>query len=116
MEFLGNGYSFYHTNCGKNIIILESKIEVYSIQIQELKKEICSLNLLFKFKTKKVSSEKSQRSFSYRFFLTGFENYVAQIAVLKWLEAKTSMMYFGKAKTNAMMGHWNTKMKISINL
>ena len=43
-EFLGHGYSLYYTNCSQNIIILESKIQKYSTQIQELKKEICSLN------------------------------------------------------------------------
>ena len=44
-ELLDHDYSFDHTDYSKNIIILESKIQEYSTQIQELKKEICSLNI-----------------------------------------------------------------------
>ena len=35
-------YSLYHTEYSKNITILKFKIQEYSTQMQELKKEICS--------------------------------------------------------------------------
>ena len=43
-ELLDHKYSLYHTDYSKSIIILESKMQEYPTQIQELKKEICSLN------------------------------------------------------------------------
>ena len=36
--------TIFHNNYSKNIRILESTIQKYSTQIQELKKEKCSLN------------------------------------------------------------------------
>ena len=42
-ELLDHDYSLYHTDYSKNIIF-ESKIKEYSTQIQEFKKEICSLS------------------------------------------------------------------------
>ena len=43
-ELLDHDYSLYHTDYSKNIIF-ELKIKEYSTQIQEFKKEICSLNI-----------------------------------------------------------------------
>lgn len=43
-ELLDHNYSLYYTDRSKNIIILESKLQDYSTQIQGLKKKICSLN------------------------------------------------------------------------
>ena len=43
-ELLDHNYSLYYTDRSKNIIILESKLQEYSTQIQGLKKKICSLN------------------------------------------------------------------------
>ena len=40
-ELSDHGYSLYHVDYSKNIMILKSKIQEYSTQIQELKKEIC---------------------------------------------------------------------------
>ena len=43
-ELLDHNYSLYYTDRSKNIIILESKLQEYSTQIQGLKKKICFLN------------------------------------------------------------------------
>lgn len=43
-ELLDHNYSLYYIDRSKNIIILESKLQEYSTQIQGLKKKICSLN------------------------------------------------------------------------
>ena len=43
-ELLDHNYSLYYIDRSKNIIILESKLQDYSTQIQGLKKKICSLN------------------------------------------------------------------------
>ena len=45
-ELLDHDYSLYYTDYSKNIIILESKIQEYSTQIKELKKEMCYLNTM----------------------------------------------------------------------
>ena len=42
-ELLDHDYSIYHTDYSKHLIF-ESKIKEYSTQIQEFKKEICSLS------------------------------------------------------------------------
>ena len=42
-ELLDHDYSLYHTDYSKNLIF-ELKIKEYSTQIQEFKKEKCSLN------------------------------------------------------------------------
>ena len=61
-EMLDRDYSLYHTDYSKNIIILESKIQEYSTQIQELKKETCYLNTTVQeLKSKKVFIRKNQR-------------------------------------------------------
>ena len=43
-ELLDHNYSLYYIDRSKNIIILESKLQEYSTQIQGLKKKVCSLN------------------------------------------------------------------------
>ena len=45
-KLLNHDYSLCQTDYSKNIIILESKIQEYSAQIQELKKEFFSLNTI----------------------------------------------------------------------
>ena len=58
-ELMEHDYSLYHTDYSKNIAILEWKIQEYSTQMQELKKEICSLNTIAQeLKSKKFSLEK----------------------------------------------------------
>lgn len=57
-EILDHGYSLYHTDYSQNII-LQSKIQEYSWQIRELKKEISFLNTTAQeLKYKKVLLEK----------------------------------------------------------
>ena len=53
-------FSLYHTDYNKNIIILKLKVQEYLTQIQELKKEICSLNttIVQELESKKFSLEK----------------------------------------------------------
>ena len=53
-------FSLYHTDYNKNIIILKLKVQEYLTQIQELKKEICSLNttVVQELESKKFSLEK----------------------------------------------------------
>ena len=86
-ELLDHDYSLYHTDYSKNIIILESKIQECSTQIQELKKEICSLNTTVKeLKTKKFSLEKIKNDPNDVRFHTGFKNYDTLIAVFIRLE------------------------------
>ena len=61
-EWLDHDYSRYHINYGKKIISLQSKIQKYSTQIQELKKEICSSNTtLQELKSNKFLLTKNQR-------------------------------------------------------
>ena len=53
-------FSLYHTDYNKNIKILKLKVQEYLTQIQELKKEICSLNttVVQELESKKFSLEK----------------------------------------------------------
>ena len=53
-------FSLYHTDYNQNIIILKLKAQEYLTQIQELKKEICSLNttIVQELESKKFSLEK----------------------------------------------------------
>ena len=53
-------FSLYRTDYNKNIIILKLKVQEYLTQIQELKKEICSLNttIVQELESKKFSLEK----------------------------------------------------------
>ena len=53
-------FSLYHTDYNKNIIILKLTVQEYLTQIQELKKEICSLNttVVQELESKKFSLEK----------------------------------------------------------
>lgn len=53
-------FSLYHTDYNKNIIILKLTVQEYLTQIQELKKEICSLNttIVQELESKKFSLEK----------------------------------------------------------
>ena len=76
-------------------IILESKIQDYSTQIQELNKETCSLNTTVQeLKSKTFSLVKIKDDPNAVRFYTGFENYGALIAVFKCLEPKASRMHF----------------------
>ena len=94
-ELLGHDFSLYHTDYSKNVIILESKIQEYLKQIQELKTEICSLNTIAQeLKSKKFSLEKIKDDPSAVRFYTGFENYDVMITVFKCLEPKASRMHF----------------------
>ena len=85
-DLLGHDYSLYHTYYSKNIIILESKIQEYLTQIQELKKKICSLNTSIQgLKSKKYSLENMKDGPNAVRFDNSFGNYDA---VFKFLEPK----------------------------
>ena len=73
---------------------MESKIQENSTHIQELKKEVCSLNTTVQeLKSKKFSLEKIKDDTNAVRFYTGFENYDELIAVFKCLEPKASRMH-----------------------
>ena len=67
---------------------MESKIQEYSKQIQELKMEICSWNTTVQeLKNKTFSLEKIKEDPNAVPFYTGFENYDALITVFECLES-----------------------------
>ena len=75
--------------------MLKSKIQKYSIQIQELKKKRCSLNIAVQeLKSKNFSLDKVKDDPNVVRFYTGFENYDALIAVFKRFDPKVSRMHF----------------------
>ena len=97
-------------NYSKNIILLESKIQEYSIQIQELKKEICSLNTTVQeLKSKKLSLEKIKDDPNAVRFYNGAEKYDALIAVFTCLEPKASRIHF--LAWHRQMQRWNIKIQ-----
>ena len=86
---------------------MEPKIQEHSTHIQELKKEICSENTTDQeLKRKMFSLEKIKDDRNVVCFYTGFENYNARIAELKYFEPKASMMHFwhgtGKCKDGTL--------------
>ena len=88
-------YSLYHTDYSKNIIILESKIQEYSTQIRELKKDTCYLNTIVQeLKSKKVFIRKIKDDPNAVRSYTGFESYDTLIALFKCLEPKAGSMHF----------------------
>ena len=88
------------------MIILESKNQEYSTQIQESKKEIYFLSTTAQeLKSKKSSLEKIIDDPNAVRFNTGFKNYDGLIAVFKCLESKATRILFGKAQANAKMEH-----------
>ena len=83
----------YHTDYSKNIV-LKLKIQEYTTQIQQFKKEIYSLKTTVQELWKKFSSEKNKDDPNVVHFYTGFENYDALIAVFKCLEPKVNRTCF----------------------
>ena len=115
-QMLDHDYSLYHNDYSKNIV-LESKIQECSTQIQGLKKEICSSNTTVQeLKSKKFSLEKIKDDPNAVRFYTGFENYDALIAVFKCLEPEASRMHFWQGTEKYKDGTLKYQNEMSINL
>ena len=93
-ELVYHDYSLRHTDYSKSII-LESKIQEYLTQTQELKKvNMFFQDYLSRIKDLKVFIRKIKDDPKVVRFYTCFENYDARIAVFKCLEPGASKMHF----------------------
>ena len=96
-------FSLYHTGYSKNIIILESIIQEYSPQIQELKKEISSLNTttVQELKSKKFSLEKIKSKY---LFIPVLKAMMHELQYFKCFEPKTSRVHFWQGTDKCKYG------------
>ena len=93
-ELVYHDYSLRHTDYSKSII-LESKIQEYLTQTQELKKvNMFFQHYLSRIKNLKVFIRKIKDDPKAVRFYTCFENYDARVAVFKCLEPGASKMHF----------------------